>query len=89
MIRNTITKDDGAVTVQDRYFVSSLPLGVVEVSCAIRGHWMVESMHWHLGVTFREDNDHTLDKHVAYNLNIMRKLVLNLLKLLDIGYTDS
>jgi hypothetical protein len=46
---------------------------------------MVESMHWHLDVTFREDKDNTLNKHVAYNLNIMRKLALNLLKLLDVG----
>jgi predicted transposase YbfD/YdcC len=46
---------------------------------------MVESLHWHLGVTFREDDVHTVDKHVAFNLNIMRKLVINLLKLLDMG----
>ena len=38
-----------------------------------------------LDVTFREDADHTLNKHVAYNLNIMRKLALNILKLLDVG----
>jgi len=60
---------------------------VGEVSCAIRGHRMVESHHWHLDVTFREDRDRTLDKYVAFNLNIMRKIVLNLLKLLDVGHT--
>ena len=46
---------------------------------------MVESYHWHLDVTFREDADKTLDNHVAYNLNIMRKLALNILKLFDVG----
>ena len=85
--RNTITKADGAMVVQDRYFISSLKLDVVEAACAIRGHWMVESMHWHLDVTFREDQDHTLDKVVAFNLNILRKLVLNLLKLLNMNQT--
>ena len=40
--------------------------------------------HWQLDVTFREDADHTLNKHVVYNLNIMRKLALNLLKLIDV-----
>jgi len=84
MTRNTITKK-GQTSVQDRYFISSLSLGVGEVSRAIRGHWMVESVHWHLDVTFREDADHTLDKYVAFNLSIMRKLALNLLKLLDMG----
>jgi len=84
MTQNTITKN-GNVTQETRYFISSLPLGVSEVARAIRGHWMVESYHWHLDVTFREDADNTLNKHVAYNLNIMRKLALNTLKLIDVG----
>lgn len=25
------------------------------ISRAVRGHWSIESMHWHLDVTFRED----------------------------------
>ncbi len=74
--------------MQMRYFISSLPLGVAEIARAICGHWMVESMHWHLDVTFKEDNDHTLNKQVAFNLNVMRKLALNLLKLLDVGRKD-
>jgi predicted transposase YbfD/YdcC len=41
---------------------------VEEAARAIRGHWMVESYHWHLDVTFREDANHTLDKAAAYNL---------------------
>ena len=46
---------------------------------------MVESYHWHLDVTFREDSDNTLDKHIAFNLNILRKLALNILKFFDVG----
>ena len=84
MTRNTITKKDKATT-EVRYFISSLPVDVKEIARAIRKHWMVESYHWHLDVTFREDADRTLNKHVAYNLNILRKLALNLLKLLDVG----
>lgn len=82
--RNTITRN-GKTTIDDRYFISSLPLNVKEIARAIRGHWMVESYHWHLDVTFREDADHTLDKDAAYNLNIIRKITLNILKLLDVG----
>lgn len=84
MTRNTITKDD-VTTTETRYFISSLPVDAVDAARAIRGHRMVESYHWHLDVTFREDDDHTLNKHVAYNINIMRKLALNLRKLIDVG----
>jgi predicted transposase YbfD/YdcC len=85
MTRNTVVRDDGGMVVQDRFFISSLSLGVEVVAGAIRGHWLVESYHWHLDVIFREDRDCTLDKHVVFNLNIMRKLALNLLRLLDVG----
>jgi len=84
MTRNTIIKD-GVETSQTRYFISSLPLNAKEIARAIRGHWMVESHHWHLDVTFREDDNRTLDKQAAYNLNILRKLALSVLKIIHIG----
>ena len=84
MTRNTIIKD-GNQTSETRYFISSLPLDVHEISRAIRGHWMVESYHWHLDVTFREDDNHTIEKQAAFNLNILRKLALNVLKIFQIG----
>lgn len=46
---------------------------------------MVESYHWHLDVTFREDGNHTLEKQASYNLNIMRELSLNILIFIKIG----
>ena len=84
MTRNTIIKN-GTTTTQDRYFISSLPSDAKEIARAIRGHWMVESYHHHLDVTFREDADSTLEKQAAFNLNILRKLALNVLKIVDIG----
>jgi predicted transposase YbfD/YdcC len=84
MTRNTIIKDD-KVTTETRYFISSLPLDVKETARAIRGHWMVESYHWHLDVTFREDNNQTLEKQAAFNQNILRKLALNVLKVFETG----
>jgi predicted transposase YbfD/YdcC len=84
MTKNTITKK-GRTSVEIRYFISNLPLRIKEIARAIRKHWMVESYHWHLDVTFREDANLTKDKHIAYNLNIMRKLSINILKLLDVG----
>lgn len=84
MTKNTISKN-GETTTEVRYFISSLPLNVKEMARAIRGHWMVESYHWHLDVTFREDANHTIDKDAAYNLNIVKKIAINILKLLDVG----
>lgn len=84
MTKNTITKDD-KTTTEVRYFISSLALNVEDMARAIRGHWMVESYHWHLDVTFREDANLTIEKVSAYNLNIMKKMALNTLKLVDVG----
>jgi len=82
--RNTVTKQ-GVQTTETRYFISSLPLDVKEIARAVRSHWMVESFHWHLDVTFREDANHTLEKQAAFNLNIVRKLALHVLKLFEVG----
>jgi len=79
MTKNTITKGD-MTTTEVRYFISSLPLDVEAAAFAIRSHWMVESYHWHLDVTFREDSNHTLVQVAAYNLNIIKKMALNTLK---------
>jgi predicted transposase YbfD/YdcC len=84
MTKNTIIKGEDTGT-EIRYFISSLPLHVEEAARAIRSHWMVESYHWHLDVTFREDANHTLDKAAAYNLNIMKKMAINTLRLVDVG----
>ena len=84
MTRNTI-KTGEKTLIECRYFISSLPANAKEVARAIRGHWMVESYHWHLDVTFREDANQTLEKQAAFNLNILKKLALNILKLLDFG----
>ena len=85
MTKNTITKKNGEITTEVRYFISSLPLDIDEVARAIRSHWMVESYHWHLDVTFREDANHTTEKDAAYNLNIIKKMAINTLKLVDLG----
>lgn len=84
MTRNTIEKN-GEKAVEQRYFISSLPVDVYEIARAIRSHWMVESYHWHLDVTFKEDANQTIDKQAAYNLNIISKMALNALKLYDTG----
>ena len=82
--KNTIFKDDKK-TEETRCFISSLPVDAKEFGRCIRGHWIVESFHWHLDVTFREDANLTLEKDAAYNLNIMKKIAMNTLKVVDVG----
>ena len=67
-------------TYEYRYFISSLKTDIKEAGRAVRGHWSIESMHWHLDVTFREDANTTIDKMAAQNLNIIRKWSLSILK---------
>jgi len=79
MTRNTNIKD-GKETTETRYFISSLQKEIDVFASSVRGHWSVESMHWHLDVTFREDKNQTREKTGVENLNIMRKLALSMLK---------
>jgi predicted transposase YbfD/YdcC len=85
MSRNTVQKPDGTTSEKERYFISSLGAKVDEFACAVRGHWSVEAMHWHLDVTFREDANHTLNRNACENLNIVRKWALSVLKMIDMG----
>ena len=43
--------------------------------------WTVEAMHWLLDVRFEEDKCRVEDKSVQRNLNMLRKLSLNLIRL--------
>lgn len=84
MVQNTIQKD-GKITVERRYHISSEKLDINLFEKCCRGHWAIESMHWHLDVTFREDSNQTLDKIANQNLNIIRKWVLSILKTVEIS----
>ena len=71
----------GQRTVERRYYLSSLPLGVENFGRAVRGHWGVENkVHWVLDVCFREDQSRARAGHAAENLATLRRLALNLLK---------
>jgi len=85
MVETVNEKTDGTKTSEVRYFISSLPLMILLFAKAIRGHWAIESMHWHLDVTFKEDSSKTLETTAAQNLNILRKIAISILKIIDLG----
>lgn len=71
----------GKTTVERRYYLSSLPLGVESFARAVRGHWGVENkLHWVLDVCFGEDKSRARAGYAAENLATLRRLALNLLK---------
>ena len=83
MEEKTIRNEEGE-RKEYRYYISSLGLEIETFKRAVRGHWSIESMHWHLDVTFREDANTTIDKQAAQNQNIIRKWSLSILKMIEI-----
>jgi predicted transposase YbfD/YdcC len=71
----------GKTTVERRYYLSSLPLGVETFARAVRSHWGVENkLHWVMDVCFREDQSRARTGYAAENLATLRRLALNMLK---------
>lgn len=84
IVEKTIQKKDKE-TKEIRYYISSLSPKIDLFEKAVRGHWAIEIMHWHLDVTFKEDSNKTLEETANKNMNIIRKWALSILKLLDMG----
>ncbi len=70
----------GEVTLDRRYYLSSLPGEVAAFAHAVRAHWGVENqLHWVLDIAFREDESRVRTGHGPHNLAILRHVALNLL----------
>lgn len=71
---------DGRETSEVRYYICTRYLSGKRFSEAVRGHWAIESMHWTLDVTFREDDSRTRERTLANNLSWLRRFAITLLK---------
>lgn len=82
-----LTKDGESTEL--RYFITSLT-DVNLAAKAMRAHWSIENnLHWVLDTVFDEDYCRVRKDNSAQNLNIIRKLVMNLLKGLDLPVTTK
>ena len=78
----TMRQTNDNVTAEKRYFLSSLPPDSKHLAQVIRSHWAIENrLHWCLDVTFGEDACRNRTGHAPENLNIVRKIAMNLLRL--------
>jgi predicted transposase YbfD/YdcC len=69
------------VSVEVRYYLSSLESEAAKLLHAIRTHWTIENqLHWVLDVAFDEDQSRVRKDHAAQNFAILRHCALNLLK---------
>lgn len=64
-----------------RYFISSLPVDVLQFARAVREHWGIENgCHWTLDMTFREDGSRIRGQQIRENYAWLNRLALSLLK---------
>lgn len=67
-------------TIDTRYFIASIN-GITEFSNTVRQHWGIESCHWTLDVTFKEDASRIRKENEPENAALLRKMALNILKI--------
>lgn len=79
MIKST-REIKGEISEETRFYISSCSCDAEHLNKAIRKHWGVESMHWTLDVTFREDESRVRKGDGPENLSLVRSLALSTMK---------
>ncbi|MCP4991921.1 MAG: ISAs1 family transposase [Colwellia sp.] len=71
----------GKITIEHRYYISSIKNDAKCFAQAVRAHWGIEnSVHWVLDIAFREDESRVRKGYAAENLSVVRHIALNLLR---------
>jgi predicted transposase YbfD/YdcC len=83
MVESIVTRDQ-KVTLEKRYYISSLQTGAAVFGSIVRKHWGVENnLHWVLDVQFKDDASIKKEKNSAANFSSLKRAALNLLKPID------
>jgi predicted transposase YbfD/YdcC len=68
--------------LERRYYISSRELSAEQLAAAARAHWGIENrLHWVLDVSFGEDGSTLRKDNAPQNLSLLKKIVLNLIRL--------
>jgi predicted transposase YbfD/YdcC len=77
----------GQVTVEKRYYISSLAAHPDAALNAVRQHWGIENkLHWVLDICFGDDQSRIRKGNAPTNIAILKKTALNLLRLMKKDY---
>ncbi len=77
MVERVVTEND-EVSTETSYYIGSVD-NVNDFSVAVRSHWGIESMHWSLDVTFRDDENRTREVNGAQNMGLIKRMAYNIL----------
>jgi len=75
------SEQNGQKKCEKRYFLCSIDDNAQKFANAVRKHWGIESMHWSLDVTFKEDSKRVRKDNAPENLSVLHKFAYNILKL--------
>lgn len=73
------TQNKGKVTEERAYHIASVKT-VEDYARGVRSHWGIESTHWSLDVTFREDGNRTRKGKAPQNLALLKRMAMNMVK---------
>jgi predicted transposase YbfD/YdcC len=72
---------DEKISIETRYFITSLDNNVELFAKSVRGHWGIEnSLHWILDVAMREDKSRIRKDNAPANFAILRHIAVNVLR---------
>ena len=72
--------DNGQVTEETQFFLSSLDADAQRLGRAIRLHWGIENqLHWVLDLTFGEDNSRIRQGHGPENFTLLKRMAISAL----------
>jgi predicted transposase YbfD/YdcC len=78
------------VSLERRFFISSLPADAKRIAQAVRAHWSIENaLHWTLDVVFHEDQSRVRKDHAPENAAILRHFTLNMLNNAKKSFKDT
>ena len=84
-----VVKETQGTAPETRYYLASIT-DPKQIHECVRNHWHVENkLHWVLDVRFREDQGTVRDKVALKNLNVIRKIAINLMNHFKVGIKRS
>lgn len=80
MIKREIEYIGTDKTTEESSFYFGSIKEVEDFARAVRNHWRIESMHWNLDVTFRDDENRSRKGNIAANLALLKRIAFNSVK---------